>query len=193
MPSDTRERMIQAAAESFRRRGLAGTSFTDVLAASGAARGAIYHHFPDGKAQLAREAVSWFGAGVTARLAALGDVGDDDLATPAQVVDRFLTLVRPVVGESAECMSCPVAAVTLESTRGEGHLLAAADDAFAAWAAELARLLITCRAGAGRGPGARGADGDDAGGSAGAVPRGGFARAIRPRCGRAATSPALDR
>ena len=142
MPSDTRERMIQAAAESFRRRGLAGTSFTDVLAASGAARGAIYHHFPDGKAQLAREAVSWFGAGVTARLAALGDVGDDDLATPAQVVDRFLTLVRPVVGESAECMSCPVAAVTLESTRGEGHLLAAADDAFAAWAAELARLLI---------------------------------------------------
>ena len=141
MPSDTRERMIEAAAESFRRRGMAGTSFTDVLAASGAARGAIYHHFPDGKAQLAREAVSWFGAGVTARLAVLGEADDDELATPEQVMERFLAAVRPVVGESAECASCPVAAVTLESTRGEGHLLAAADDAFAAWAAELARLL----------------------------------------------------
>ena len=36
----------------MRRNGLAGTSFTEVLADSGAARGAIYHHFPGGKSEL---------------------------------------------------------------------------------------------------------------------------------------------
>jgi len=53
-------------------------------------------------------------------------------------VERLLALVRTVVAESAECSSCPVAAVTLESIPSDGPLLAAADDAFAAWTAELA-------------------------------------------------------
>jgi AcrR family transcriptional regulator len=55
--SDARERMIQSAAMLFRRQGVEGTSFSDVLEHSGAPRGSIYHHFPGGKAQLAQEAV----------------------------------------------------------------------------------------------------------------------------------------
>ena len=41
MARDTKQRMVEAAAASLRRRGLTATSFTDVLTASGAARGAI--------------------------------------------------------------------------------------------------------------------------------------------------------
>jgi AcrR family transcriptional regulator len=52
MVHDTKQRMIEAAALSLRTRGLAATSFTDVLAASGAARGAIYHHFPGARTTL---------------------------------------------------------------------------------------------------------------------------------------------
>lgn len=40
----------------MRERGVAATSFRDVLDRSGAPRGSIYHHFPGGKTQLIEEA-----------------------------------------------------------------------------------------------------------------------------------------
>src|SRR3954463_2840697 len=94
--TSTRARMVSAAAESLRRHGMAGTSFTEVLTASGAARGAIYHHFNGGKAELIGEAVAVTGAGVTGALASLPEAAGE-----AVVVDAFLTLIRPVVQESA--------------------------------------------------------------------------------------------
>lgn len=54
---DVRERMVHSAAALFGERGFAGAGLRDVVAASGAPRGSIYHHFPGGKAQLAQEAV----------------------------------------------------------------------------------------------------------------------------------------
>jgi AcrR family transcriptional regulator len=125
MPEETestRERMVAATAESLRRRGLTGTSFTEVLAASGAARGAIYHHFAGGKAELVEEAVVRTGAGVTAALASLPDAGSE-----AEVVDAFLELVRPVVQESAAGAGCAVAAVVAESAPHDPLQLAARD------------------------------------------------------------------
>ena len=53
MNSNSRARMVRSAAALFGSRGLSATSFSDVLADSGAPRGSIYHHFPGGKKQLA--------------------------------------------------------------------------------------------------------------------------------------------
>src|SRR3954462_6108652 len=111
---NTKQRMVAAAAESLRRRGLTGTSFTEVLADSGAARGAIYHHFPGGKADLVREAVATTGAGVSAALAALPDGPDE-----AAIVDAFLALIRPVVQDSVAGAGCAIAAVVTESAPGD--------------------------------------------------------------------------
>lgn len=61
MGTDSRERMVRSAAFLFRERGYSGTGFRDVIAHSGAPRGSIYHHFPEGKAQLAEEAVRYAG------------------------------------------------------------------------------------------------------------------------------------
>src|SRR5919197_1479958 len=66
--SDARERMIQSAALLFRRQGIEGTSFSDVLEHSGAPRGSIYHHFPGGKSQLAEEATRYAGDFIAAGL-----------------------------------------------------------------------------------------------------------------------------
>src|SRR4051794_1327954 len=95
MAGRTRERMIEAAVLGLRRRGLAGMSFTDVLADSGAARGAIYHHFPGGKRQLVAEAAARNGRDVADYLATL------PTTTPRAVVEGFLDLVRPVVAAAA--------------------------------------------------------------------------------------------
>ena len=45
---ESRRRMIRSAAVLFRRKGVDGTAFSDVIAHSGAPRGSIYHHFPGG-------------------------------------------------------------------------------------------------------------------------------------------------
>ena len=52
-----REAVVRAATEIFAEKGLQETSFSAVLDRTGAPRGSIYHHFPDGKDQLVALAV----------------------------------------------------------------------------------------------------------------------------------------
>ncbi|MEV4515482.1 TetR/AcrR family transcriptional regulator [Dactylosporangium sp. NPDC049525] len=147
MPNDTRNRMVEAAVGALRRNGVAGMSFTEILTASGAARGAIYHHFPGGKTQLVAEAAALNGREVRARLEHLP--GTD----PRQVVEDFLALVRPVVIESSTGSGCAVAAVAVgydAATDQIPHEASAA--AFASWVDALADRLTSA-----------GLDRDDAG------------------------------
>src|SRR5215471_19131942 len=139
VPSDTRTRMIEATVEALRRRGVAGMSFTDVLAASGAARGAIYHHFPGGKAQIVAEAAALNGRDVRARLAAL------PAGSPAAVVRAFLDAIRPAVRASADGGGCAVAAITVPAGTGadDDALRQVAATALASWADQLTERLTT--------------------------------------------------
>ena len=59
--TDSRSRMIRAAAELFRERGYHATTVSDVVNESGAPRGSTYFHFPGGKQELAREAIALAG------------------------------------------------------------------------------------------------------------------------------------
>lgn len=140
MADGTKQRMIEAAAGLFRTRGLTATSFTDVLDASGAARGAIYHHFPGGKAQLARDAVVWTGTSVLGRLAMI------TANSPEAVVTQFLASVRPAVEQSAGGASCAVAAVTVEAAQGDPELTAVVNEALQSWVAEMHRQLLAAGA-----------------------------------------------
>ena len=134
MAADTRTRMIDAAVRALQQSGVAGMSFTEVLRDSGAARGAIYHHFPGGKAQLVAEAAEQNGRDVRERLAAL------PADSPSAVIEAFLALVRPVVEASAAGGGCAVAAVTVGEDDRE--LKAVAAQAFAGWADQIAELLV---------------------------------------------------
>lgn len=142
MPSETRAKMIEAAVTALQQRGVAGMSFTEVLQASGAARGAIYHHFPGGKAQLVAEAAASNGADVRAFLAGLPS------DRPVAIVEAFLAAVRPVVAASAAGGGCAVAAVTV-AAGDSGELRQVAASAFASWTDQLAERF----GGAGLAPG----------------------------------------
>lgn len=136
MHSDTRQRMVEAAAGLLRQGGQEVASFTEVLAHSGAARGAIYHHFPNGKSELIREAVTWTGERVRDNLIALPGPGPDD------VVTAFLDAIRPVVAKAADGVSCAVAAVVVEAGQRDEPLTAAANAALQSWTATLEARLI---------------------------------------------------
>jgi TetR/AcrR family transcriptional regulator, lmrAB and yxaGH operons repressor len=135
--SETRARMIESAVDSLRRRGVCGMSFTEVLQESGAARGAIYHHFPGGKSQLVGEAAASNAQDVREILSQLPD------GSPRDVVEAFLAMIRPVVEQSAGGSGCAIAAVAMGTGTADTDLREIAAGAFTAWRRELAGKLTT--------------------------------------------------
>src|SRR3954468_6735161 len=107
--------MIESAAVLMREHGVEATSFSDVLAHSGAPRGSIYHHFPDGKAQLIEEATRYAGDFIAAGLASSLTQQD-----PVAALRRFIATWRRVLRESDFGAGCPVVAATLEGERTPG-------------------------------------------------------------------------
>ncbi len=136
MAADTRNRMLDATVQALQRHGVAGMSFTQVLADSGAARGAIYHHFPGGKTQLVAEAAQRNGADINAHLGAL------PAADPQEVVRAFLAAVRPVLAASTTGGGCAVAAVTVGEP-GDESTRAVASTVFQSWTQTLTERLTT--------------------------------------------------
>lgn len=58
----TRDRLVTAATRLFRQRGYDGTGLAEILTEAGVPKGSLYHHFPDGKADLACAAADWTAA-----------------------------------------------------------------------------------------------------------------------------------
>lgn len=133
MAGEIRDRMVDGAMVLLARRGLQATSFSEVLSATGAPRGSLYHHFPDGKDQLVAAAVDR--AGVVLVDAMEGVAGGSAEA----VVERFLAVWRIVLTRSQCEAGCAVLAVTVATDSAE--LLSHATAVFRAWRERLADML----------------------------------------------------
>ena len=135
MSSESRERMVRSAASLIRTRGVNATSFSEVLADSGAPRGSIYHHFPEGKKQLAEDAIRWTSERVLAHLRAGAP------ATPADVLKRFIDMWRKVVLTSRGTAGCVVAGVAIDTDAGESGDVDLVRSTFRSWTGLLAEQL----------------------------------------------------
>jgi AcrR family transcriptional regulator len=125
--------MIAGATRLLAERGLQETSFSEVLAATGAPRGSIYHHFPDGKDQLVGLAVESAGANAIALLDSLAGLD------AAGVAEGFLGMWRALLTRANFTIGCSVVAVTI-ATDSE-QLLDGAASVFRSWRERLAELL----------------------------------------------------
>jgi AcrR family transcriptional regulator len=135
--SESRERMVRSAASLIRTRGVNATSFSEVLADSGAPRGSIYHHFPEGKQQLADDAIRWTSERVLAHLRA------GTAVTPSGVLMRFIEMWRKVVLASRGSAGCVVAGVALDTDAGAAGQIDLVRSTFRSWVALLAEQLRT--------------------------------------------------
>ncbi len=127
--------MIETAATVMRERGVEATSFSEVLARSGAPRGSIYHHFPHGKAQLIEEATAYAGRFTADGIRQAIAQGD-----PVGAAHAFIAMWLELLRDSDFSAGCPVVAATLESDRAPGARAKAAD-AFTSWQELLAEAL----------------------------------------------------
>jgi AcrR family transcriptional regulator len=129
--------MIVSAALLLREKGLTGTSFGDVIEHSGAPRGSIYHHFPDGKAQLVEEAVGWAGSYIAHSIESAPDSSD-----PVDAVREFTTAWRETLESTDFRAGCPVVAVAVEAHHDEPALAGAAAEAFSRWQSAFQARLV---------------------------------------------------
>ena len=119
-----RDRMARSAVVLFGERGYSATGLRDVVAHSATPRGSIYHHFPDGKAELARAALARAGDDAAA---ACG--GDDPVAALHACLDGWRRALEATDFRAGSA----IVAVAVEPREQTGAADAAAD-AFARWA-----------------------------------------------------------
>ena len=144
MAGDSRRLMIETTALLLATKGLQGASFSEVLTASGAPRGSIYHHFPDGKDQLVSEAVE------LARMRAVNAL-EATRGEPAETVARtFVGLWRQILTGAAFRAGCAVVAVTVAA---DDERVDQAAGVFRGWRGLLGELLVEGGVAANRAPG----------------------------------------
>ena len=131
--TDSRSRMISAAAELFRQRGYHATTFSDVVHESGAPRGSTYFHFPGGKQELAREAI----AGAGDEMEELVDEAARHAGDPGPLVRALAEIFASRFERSGYQGGCPIATMVLELAPRDEEFSAGFDSVFARWRAAL--------------------------------------------------------
>ena len=126
--------MLIAAIDLIRGYGLSGAGINDLVRASGAPRGSVYHFFPGGKSQIASEALAAYAVDVRAFI-------DQALASreapPEKVEALFQALARRASGQRW-LRSCAVGTVSLDLGDDEDALRPQLADALNQWAEAIA-------------------------------------------------------
>ena len=136
-----REAIVAAAVRLFRRQGFAATGLAQIIEASGAPKGSLYHYFPAGKAAIGAAAVQAAGEKVAATMAALPR-GD----RPGDFMREYARLMAGWMRASGYRDGCPIATTVLEEAADDEGIATAGRAAFEGWRAVLARRLVNAGA-----------------------------------------------
>lgn len=132
----TRTNMLISAAEVLRERGAAGVTIDEVLARSGAPRGSVYHHFPEGRNQILTEALRYASEAIT-------EVIDDAAQNGGMyLVRQFVEFWEDLLDESDFTAGCPVVAAAIGSADEEPQLTTVAGGIFSHWRNALTRAFV---------------------------------------------------
>jgi AcrR family transcriptional regulator len=132
----TRHQMLLSAAEVLRERGAAGVTIDEVLTRSGAPRGSVYYHFPEGRNQLLTEALRFAGDAITAII-------DDEVDRGGiPLVRRFVEFWERTLAGSDFTAGCPVVAAAIGSADDDPALARVAGEIFNRWRGALTRAFV---------------------------------------------------
>ena len=135
--AETRDRIIVATNELFRRYGYNGTSLSQISEAADATIGSIYHFFPGGKEALAVAVVETTGAIYRELFESILAQASD----PADAYLGFFAGAAAVLEESGYIDPCPIGAVAREVANSSEPLRIAAAAVFDSWIGAASRHL----------------------------------------------------
>ncbi len=129
----TRDRILFATAELFRRQGYHGTGLKQIVAEADAPFGSLYHHYPGGKAELGERVIESAGAFFQALVTAVYDEGASTEDSVRAVFAGAAATLEATDYEDA----CPIATVALEVASTDERLRLATAAVFERWTAAL--------------------------------------------------------
>jgi len=136
--SDSKGKTLAAASKLFCQQGYHGTALQDILAAGGSPRGSLYFHFPGGKEEIGRAALTLAGEAVRQAIAKAAEASDN--------AETFLARVARGMAADLERSGykegCPIATAALETAAQSEALGAATRNAFQKWELEIKRGLF---------------------------------------------------
>jgi AcrR family transcriptional regulator len=127
--TQTRERILDATAELFRRHGYTGTGLKQIVAAANAPFGSVYHHFPGGKEQLGTEVVLRSGR----MYFELFEMVFDAVPDPLEAVGAFFAGAGETLRITDYADACPIGTVALEVASTNEPLRLATAEVFEDW------------------------------------------------------------
>jgi TetR/AcrR family transcriptional regulator, lmrAB and yxaGH operons repressor len=128
-PSTARDRLINSAVKLFRRHGYDGVGLTEILADADAPKGSFYHHFPQGKEQLAGVAVSVAGKCIEKLLTEQFQ----QAGSFAEGVQLCVDAIATGFEKSFFKEGCPITGVALDMVPQSALISSAASAAFKGW------------------------------------------------------------
>ncbi|WP_343572400.1 helix-turn-helix domain-containing protein [Mycobacterium sp.] len=135
-PDRSRAALIDSAATLFRRQGYAATGLNQILDEAAVKPGSLYHHFPQGKQQLAAAVVDGTGAAIEKLLRRFLAGG----LPVADIVDRWIDLLA--AGLAADRRDgCPIEPIATESVNASSLVREAAARAFNGWCTAIEERL----------------------------------------------------
>jgi TetR/AcrR family transcriptional repressor of lmrAB and yxaGH operons len=127
-PDRSRAALIDTAATLFRRQGYAATGLNQILDEAGVKPGSLYHHFPQGKQQLAAAVVDRSGMAVEQLLRRFLAGG----LPVADIVDRWVDLLIDELTTDRRD-GCPIEPIATESVNASPLVRQASARAFIGW------------------------------------------------------------
>jgi TetR/AcrR family transcriptional regulator, lmrAB and yxaGH operons repressor len=135
-PDRSRATLVDTAAVLFRRQGYAATGVNQILETADVKAGSLYHHFPEGKQELAAAVVDSVGADIERRLRELLDSG----LPVADIVDGWIDLMASgLAGDQRD--GCPIEPIATESVNASPQVREASARAFGGWCLAVADRL----------------------------------------------------
>lgn len=125
----TRDRIMRAGADLFRRNGYTGTGVKQIVTEASAPFGSLYHFFPGGKEQLGEEVIRTQGMLYTQLL----DIFFDPEQDLVSGIEAFFAGAADTLVETGYADACPIATIALEVASTNETLRIATADVFVAW------------------------------------------------------------
>jgi TetR/AcrR family transcriptional repressor of lmrAB and yxaGH operons len=136
----TQQRMVESMLELVETHGYSGTGLNSVLAHSGAPKGSLYFHFPEGKEQLGERAIALAGERFASLIVeVLRDASSE--GSTGQVVESVVAALSELMEQNDFAAGCPVSVVALEMGAESDRLRRACEQAYESWIAPVSAFL----------------------------------------------------
>lgn len=124
--SNARQQILSATSMLLEKQGFHGTGLNEIIKESGSPKGSLYYYFPEGKEQIAAEAILESGKTTAGRIRA----GLAESRLPSKAVYDFIIKIAENVELSGFGAGGPLTAVAMETASGSGRINSACREAY---------------------------------------------------------------